>query len=172
MPQQTITLCYRKIIDAHSSKPWEKMVFEDSYSEFRMQAQLFDQRQAYPSFSELLAQVKGADQLHFLVSSAVMGYVRQLNGIIPDIINNLGRHFLPFTNFRFEIINSNVFDQTRHQVAINFYSEPLVWHSTIGDYLLISNGQPTQDGELLTHLLQLQPYLSIHSISTPAEHKA
>jgi hypothetical protein len=164
MGQRTITLCYRKIIDAQATRPWEKMVFEDTYTEFRMQAQLHNQEKRYRTFAELLHHVPGADQLHFLVSSAAMGYLRQLNDLIPDIINNLGRHFLKFTKFQFEIINSDLQDISKHQVAISFYSDPVVWHDTIGQYLLVSDGKETE-GEVLTHLFQLQPFLSIHSLA-------
>ncbi|NJO24941.1 MAG: hypothetical protein HC867_02845, partial [Bacteroidia bacterium] len=61
-----------------------------------------------------------------------------MNGIIPDIKNTLGRQFLSFKNFRFEIINSDITDKSRHNVAINFYSEPLIWHDTIAQICLFS----------------------------------
>src|SRR5689334_7343192 len=107
MNKRIIRLCYRKIIDASATGLWEMHVFEDSYEEFLMQAQFYNQEEKYTSFAQLLQNVKGAEQLHFLVSSAVVGYVKQFNGIIPDITNALDKTFLPFTNFRFEIIASD-----------------------------------------------------------------
>lgn len=165
MTNRIITLCYRKIIDATATKPWDKLVFEDSYQEFKMQAQLYNQEKKYRSFAELRQHVPGAEKLHFLVSAAVIGYLQQLNETIPDILNNLGKHFLKFNRFQFEIINSDLQDQTKHQVAVNFYAEPLVWHDTIGNYLLVSDKQEVA-GEIITHLLPLQPYLSIYSLQT------
>jgi hypothetical protein len=164
---RTIRLCYRKVIDAASEKPWEKMVFQDSYKEFKMQAQLFNQQKQYRSFGELLQRVPDAEQLHFLVSAAVTGYLQQLNENVPDIRNNLGKQFLKFTQYQFEIINSDLQDMSRHRVAINFYSEPLCWHDTISNYLLVSD-KKEQQGECLTHLFQLQPYLSIYTLQTAA----
>ena len=158
-----ITLCYRKIIDANSSRPWDKLVFEDTYREFRMQAQYFNQENKYRSFGELLHHAPGADKLHFLVSGAVRGYLQQLNNVVPDVVNNVGKYFLKFDKFQFEIINSDVLDKARHQVAINFYTEPLVWHATIGEYLLVAPPQ-AEPGELLTQLFRLQPYLTIHAL--------
>lgn len=158
-----ITLCYRKIIDARSTKPWDQLVFEDTYREFRMQAQYFNQQQQYRSFGELLHHVPGAEKLHFLVSAAVRSYLQQLNGVVPDIANNLGQLFLKFSNFHFELINSDLQNKSKHQVAVYFYAEPLQWHDTIGDYLLV--GEPDTD---ITTLFQLQPYLSIHRLQTPA----
>lgn len=164
MPTRRITLCYRKLIDATATRPWDRLVLEESYKELRLQAQYYNQQQQYRTYAELLQHVPGADKLPFLVSGAVVGYLRQLNDTIPDIVNNLGRYFLRFTEFQFEIINSNLLDPGRHQIAINFFSEPLVWHDTIGNYLLVGAEDPTGPAEGLTHLFQLQPYLSIHSL--------
>ncbi len=38
------------MIDAQSVKPWEEMVFEDSYAEFRLQVQNYEGHLQYPSF--------------------------------------------------------------------------------------------------------------------------
>jgi len=160
-------LCYRKVIDANATKAWDKLVFEDSYREFKMQAQLYNQDNKYRSFAELLQHAPGAEQLHFLVSAAVTGYLQTLNEVVPDIINNLGKHFLRFNKYQFEIINSDLQNKSRHQVAFNFYSEPLVWHETISNYLLVSENKAA-NGEVLTDLVQLQPYLSIYSLTTEA----
>jgi hypothetical protein len=165
MAKGIIRLCYRKIIDTSSQKMWDKYVFESTYTELLMQAQLYNTEKKYTSFAELIINVPGADKLHFLVSAAIGGYIQQLNGIVPDILDNLGKHFLSFSNYRFEIINSDFKNKQQHQVAINFFSEPLVWHDSIDNYLLISpvNTDKNED-ELLTNLVQLQPFLSIYSI--------
>lgn len=164
MEKKIITMCYRKIIDINSGRPWEKLVFADSYQEFKMQAQLYNQGQKYETFSELVYAVEGATQLHFLVSAAVIGYLRQLKEIIPDIVNNIGRQFLTFKQFKFEIINSDLTDYTKHIVAVNFYSDPLIWHETIGKYILTSPVSAKDDKEMLTDIFEIQPFLTIHSI--------
>jgi hypothetical protein len=166
MASHIITLCYRKLIDVHTTSVWEKFVFEDTYAEFRMQAQYFNQKKKYHTFAELVQQVPGAEKLHFLVSAAISGYIRQLNETIPDVLNNLGKHFLTFNTFQFEIINSDIQDIKKHQVAINFYSLPLIWHDTIGNYLLLSEKINQTGNVVFTHLFQLQPYVSIYSLQT------
>jgi len=130
-----------------------------------MQAQLYNQDNKYRTFAELLRHAPGAEQLHFLVSAAVIGYLQSLNEIVPDVLNNLGKHFLKFNKYQFEIINSDIQDKSRHQVAFNFYSVPLVWHDTIGNYLLVA-ANTVGVGEILTDLFQLQPYLTIYSLQT------
>jgi len=163
--RKIIRFCYRKIITASSEKEWDKLVWESTYMEFLMQAQYYNRQKKYNTFAELLINVPGAEKLHFLVSAAVTGYVNQLNGIVPDVLDNLGRRFLKFTGFRFEIINSDLRDKTAHQVAVNFFSTPQVLYNTIGNYLLIAeaSGSETEDS-VLTNLLELKPFLSIYSI--------
>lgn len=165
MKKGTICLCYRKIIDQQATGLWEKLVFEDSYQEYRMQVQLYDPEKKYPAFGELVRQVPAAEKLHFLVSAAVTGYVQQLKCIIPDIINTLGKRFLSFDQFRFEIINSHATEKSRHQVAINFISEPLLWHDTVGNQLLLSKTNITGD-DRMTDMVTLQPFLSIYSLKS------
>lgn len=163
MSAPIITLCYRKIIDAKSTQTWEKLVWEDSFAELKMQAQYYNQEGKYTSFAELIHHEPAAERLHFLVSAAVVGYVGQLNKRIPDIVNILGKHFLTFKNFNFEIINSNFENINRHQIAINFFSPDLCWYDTIGNYLLIADAEQT--GEVLqTQLLQIRPFLNINTL--------
>jgi len=165
MSKRVIRFCYRKIVDTSSDKQWDKYVFESSYKEFLMQSQFYNQEKKYNKFSELINNIPSSEKLHFLVSTAVIGYLKQLNGVVPDITNNLGKQFLKFSNFQFEIIESDIKNKQIHRVAINFYSDPMAWHDTIDNFLLVSegNGEKKED-EILTHLLQLQPFLSIYSL--------
>lgn len=163
MLTRRITLCYRKIIDASATRPWDKLVLDDSYRELRMQAQYFNQEKKYRTFGELLHYVPGADRLHGLASGAIIGYLQQLGGVVPDILDNLGRRFLRFDKFQFELINSDLLDPSKHQVAVSFFSEPLRWHDTVGPYL-IASAEAAGDALAPVHTFQLQPYLAIHSL--------
>ena len=118
----------------------------------------------------MLMNIPTADKLHFLVSAAITGYIQQLHEVMPDIVNNLGKFFLNFAAYRFEIINSDIKNKADHRVAINFFSEPMLWHGTIENYLLISpvEGEKNKDGTL-THLVQLQPFFSIYSLKEEKE---
>ncbi len=139
-------------------------MLEDSYAEFRLQVQNFAQVKQYPSFAELVHQVPEAKKINQMVGPALTGYIQQLNEVVPDILNNLGRKFIKFKTYQFEIINSHFDQQEKHQVAISFFSEPMIWCGTIDNYLLLAPvGQETR--EVLTHMMQLQPYLSIYSIT-------
>lgn len=166
MEKAIIRILYRKIIDASSQDLWEKLVFEDTYKEFLMQAQAYNPDKKYTTFSELIHYVPGAERLHFLVSASAVGYLRQLNGKMPNIVSSIGRRFLLFKNYRFEMINSDITDKSKHQVGINFISEPLIWYDTVGNQLLVSTegGKTDEHDEILTEMFAMQPFLSIYSI--------
>ena len=158
MARGIVTLCYQKVIDASSQGAWERDIFEDTRKEFYMQAQQFDQKGLCHTFSDMLRRIPKADRMHYLVSTAAVGYLRQLNQIIPDIRNLYGNLCLPFTNFRFEIIQSHVTDSSLHSVAIYFYSDPLTWIDmldkqfifAVGDHLdALLNGQRIQTDSIL-----------------------
>lgn len=172
MNKRIITFCYRKIIDAASAKPWDKLVFEDSFMEFKMQAQNYSTGTPYTSYADLVKHVPNAARLAGLVTPSITGYVQQLGSIMPEILNNAGRRFLQFDRFQLEIINSDINDKAKHQIAINFYSVPMLWHDTIQNLLLVSSydadGQQksTDANEFSTNLLQLPPYLNISSLKT------
>lgn len=155
---------YRKIIDVNSQQAWEKYVFNDSYTEFLMQAQFYNQEKKYTTFGELIAHVPNAEKLHFLVSGSIIGYLKQLNGKVPDILNNTGKLFLPFSGYKFEIINSDIKDKAKHQVAVNFMSEPLTWYDTINNQLLVSVHTDLVNDEILTEMFSMQPFLTIYSL--------
>ncbi|QJW92324.1 hypothetical protein HNV11_11720 [Spirosoma taeanense] len=167
MAKGLIQLSYCKIIDASASKPWDKAVFDDTYQEFFMQAQLYNPEAKYQTFRELLDNVPNAEQLHYLTSRVAMGDLKQLNQQIPDVVNAFGRLFLPFTQFKFEILASHVKKKEAHRIAIFFYSDPLTWIDTVADKLLIAYGDQRaalQAGqEVNTDLVALQPNLSIWS---------
>jgi len=164
MAKGIIRLLYKKVIDVNSSKAWEKCAFNDSYSEFLMQSQLYNREKKYTSFSELQANVPNADKLHFLVSASVTGYLQQFSGLVPDITNAAGKAFLPFKQYRFEILASDITNINKHRIALHFITAPLLWIDTIGEQLLVAvNNTPQNDETVLTDMLALTPFLTIHS---------
>jgi hypothetical protein len=162
-----IRFTYAKIIDSSATKAWDRVVLEETYQEFFMQAQYFNQTTSWLTFQELLDNVPGADRLHYLTSRAAMGYLQQLNQRIPDLVTVLGKRCVPFTQFNFEILASHVQHKEAHKVAIYFYSDPLTWIDTVGDQLLISHGDQREalqmGSEVTTDLIPMQPNLSISS---------
>ncbi|MBE9466463.1 hypothetical protein ACFP1I_24130 [Dyadobacter subterraneus] len=172
MTKGLIQLCYRKIIDADSQKIWDKYVFDDTYMEFFMQAQTYNQEGKYRTFQEISENVPAAKNLTYLVSTAAFNYIRQLKDVVPDIVNVYGKLCLPFNRFKFEIIDSDVKDKAGHKVAIYFYSDPLTWIDTLDGKLLIAYGDKREainrGEEVETEMIALQPFLNISSVIFPA----
>lgn len=171
MEKGVIKLCYQRVIGATPPTLWDQYVFEDTYKEFFMQAQQFDKERKYATFKEMLQNIPKADQMHYLVSTAAIGYIRQLNETIPWVLNTGGKPCLSFKNFRFEVLQSHIAQKDQHKIAIYFYSEPITWIGTVGSRLLFAQGdclQKLRDGqEIETDMLELSPELFIASIKTP-----
>lgn len=166
MSKGIIRLSYRKVINADPQNAWEKYVSDATFQEYLIQSQNYNPDKKYFTFAELRQHIPNSDKLHFLVSASVINYLKQLNGKVPDILNNLGKVFLPFKNYRFEIIDSDIRDKSRHRIAIEFISEPITWIDTVGNLLLVTTApiqSPGDDG-ILTEMFTLQPFLSIHSL--------
>ncbi len=176
MAKGLIRLCYSKVIDASASGVWEKYVLDDTYREFFMQAQYYNQQQKFTTFREILEHDPKADRLHALVSTAAIGYLRQLNERIPDITNVSGKVFIPFRNFKFEILHSHVKDKYQHKIAIHFYSEVLTWIDTVQNMFLLAVGdkrEALRNGQMIdTEMVAWRPNLSISSFQPATDVQA
>lgn len=168
MVKGIIRLGYHKLIDQTSSSHWEKGTWEATYKEFFMQAQQFDQAGKYKTWEQLSQNIPKAEQISYLVSTSIIGYLRDLDKKIPDLTNNFGELWIPFTQFQFDIITSSIQDKSQHKIAIYFQSEPLLWLDTIGNQMLLAldnqvdklkNGQSIE-----TQMLNLPANASIVSL--------
>jgi hypothetical protein len=150
-------------------------VYEDTYKEFFMQAQTYNQEGKYNTFQEISENVPAASSLSYLVSTAAINYIRQLKDVVPDIANVYGKLCLPFKRFKFEIIQSDIKDRASHKVAIYFYSEPITWIDTLDGKLLIAYGDQREaiiaGDEVETDMIALQPFLAISSVIIGAPKK-
>lgn len=161
MQYPKIRLAYRVIIDNAAATAWERYIFEDSHKEYLMQQQLFNNKeQPANTFRELLAENPKAEQLHFLTGIAANSYVQQLKGLLYLVPDALGNNLFPFEGFRFDIINTDITDITRHKVGLTFFSPLLTYLGTINDYFLVSKDTSVKAG-YDTVMYPLQPQLAI-----------
>lgn len=77
-----------------------------------------------------------AERLHFLVSIAVKGFLQQLNGRIRGVLDKAGTYILSLKQYCFGMINSDKENKAMHQAAVNFFSEPVNWHDSVGGLCL------------------------------------
>lgn len=140
MKNALITVSYKQIIDAACKTSFEERVFNDSYAELLMQSQAYNAEKKYRTFQELIANVPKAASLHYKVNFAIGLYIRELNNIIPGLYDSLGRLIIPFSDYSFEILESDLQNKSTHKIAITYTSSMLTWHADFADHLLLSIG--------------------------------
>jgi hypothetical protein len=156
-----IQLAYRLVIDSNSTFVWDKYVFEDTYQEYLLQHQQFNNKEnPKNTFRELLTENEKATQLHYLVGIAAQNYVQQLNGNFYRVTDILGNNFFPFTNYRLDIINTDITDINKHKIGITFYSPLLTYLGMVDNHFLLSKNTD-DNNEFDTFMIAAQANLSV-----------
>lgn len=133
-----VRFAYAKTIAADSQGAWEKAVFLNTHREFFMQAQQFDLAGDHQTFSEILSANPKAEAIHYLVSTSVAGYLKELGGLIPDVYSEGRKLCLRFKKYRFEVLQSHKLNTAMHRVMITFYSEGFLCLGVIGDRMVLT----------------------------------
>lgn len=161
MPHPKIRLAVRTVIDSNSQNPWDRYIFEDTYREYLMQQQLYnDKDNPKNTFRELLSENPKAEQLHFLTGMAAENYVAQLKGSFYRVTDVLGSTFFPFTGYRLDIINTDITDISRHKVGITLFSPLLNYFGMVNNCYLVSLNTDDAAGHE-TVMFPVQPQLAI-----------
>jgi len=92
MSKGIIRLGVQKIIEEAPVSLWDKFVFDATWMEYRMQAANFNQQSRATLFTTIVRENPGAKKLHDAVSTAAIGYIRQLQDIIPGLVNAHGKN--------------------------------------------------------------------------------
>ncbi|KOS06388.1 hypothetical protein AM493_10365 [Flavobacterium akiainvivens] len=162
MAHTKIKLAYRVVIDHTATQPWDRYIFEDTYREYLMQHQLFnDKDNPKTTFRELLAENPKTQQLHFLTGMAAESYVAQLKGSFYRVPDVLGTTYLPFTTYRLDIVNTDITDMARHKVGITFYSPLFTYLGIVNNCYLVSSNTNSEAPGLETLMFPVQPLLAI-----------
>lgn len=161
MPLPKIRLAVRTVIDSNSQNPWDRYIFEDTYREYLMQQQLYnDKDNTKNTFRELLSENPKAEQLHFLTGMAAENYVGQLKGSFYRVTDVLGSTFFPFSGYRLDIINTDITDMSRHKVGITLFSPLLTYLGMVNNCYLVSLNTDDATGHE-TIMFAVQPQLAI-----------
>lgn len=139
MPHPKIRLACRVIIDRSSVSVWDKYIFEDTYKEYLIQHQLFNiADNPATTFRELLSINPNAEKLHYLTGIAAASYVEQLKGNFYRVHDVLGTTFFPFTNYRLDIVNTDITDSSRHKIGITLFSSLFTYLGIVNNCYLVS----------------------------------
>ncbi|MEN4761899.1 hypothetical protein ABEG63_16320 [Chryseobacterium sp. C39-AII1] len=156
-----IKLAFRIVIDQNSTLTWDKYIFEDTYFEYKIQHQVFDEKEnPVKNYWELLTKNPHAERIPFLLSASVTNYISQLNGEIKSLPDVLGNTFFPIESFKLDLISSNVEDSSKHKIGITFYTPELLLIDIIDNKYLLSKSINTENG-FETYMFAFHPQVAI-----------
>jgi hypothetical protein len=156
-----IKLAFRIVIDKDSALVWDKYIFDDTYFEYKIQHQVFDDKEnPVKNYWELLAKNPHSERIPFLLSASVANYVTQLNGEIKSLPDVLGNTFFPVESFKLDLISSNIEDSSKHTIGITFFTPELFLIDIIDNKYLLSKNHPEGDG-FETFMFAFHPQVAI-----------
>jgi len=158
-----IKIAYRQVIDAASANDFEKNISRASYHEFTLKSQAYNPENKFRTFQQLVENDGRANSLHYKAGFAIGQFLKGLDNKMPFLQDSLGRP-ISFCTHKFEIISSDLNDQSQHKVAITYMTDTLTLYGNMGDYLLLANGDRYDKQDSAdTFILKMQQGLSIFS---------
>ncbi|UKJ06506.1 hypothetical protein [Solitalea lacus] len=159
-----IKLGFKHLFTIKSSTVFEQNVFQDSYNELLMQAQAFDVENRYTNWQQLAKAIpKAAQTLPYKAGFAIGLYIHKLNRIVPNFTDNIGNPLL-FNEHKFEIIQSDFKDKSKHVVALTYITDTLILIDSFGEYLILAYKEQSTDNTLKsTFTIKMQPGISVVS---------
>lgn len=158
-----ITLKYLKNIDSQCTPGSERELWHTTFLEYKLKVQYYDPKGEYEDFQSITnSKPNVADKLTYLVSLSAIFWLKELNGLMPDIVDTLSKPSIPFENYWFNLINSSIKKPQCHHFSLTFISKPLYWIDTISDILLLSSSSP-KDDKVQTFGIRLSPGMAIES---------
>lgn len=156
-----IKLALRIVIDQNSEMIWDRYVFDDTFFEYKIQHQVFDDKEnPVKNYWELLQKNPNAERIPFLLSAASDNYVAQLGGKIKSIFDVLGTTFFEFENYKLDLISSNLEDASKHKIGLTFYSPTFLLLDIIDNKYLLSK-ETEKENSWETFMLPFHPQVSI-----------
>ena len=159
-----IQIAYRQIIDSTCTENFEKNILRISHQEFVLKSQVYNREKKFRTLQQLVDNDGRANSLHDKSKFAVEQIINGLKNKMPHLLDSLGRQ-VAFSSYKFEIISSDIADESSHKVAITYMTDTLALYGNMGDHLLLAgtNGHNNKQ-ELIsvdTFILKMQPGLSI-----------
>ena len=162
MYKAKVRLVYKQVIDETSQSGFEKAIFHASYQEFLLKSQAYNPDGKLKTFSSIKAGDGHANSLHYKLSFATGHFMAGLNNEIPGLKDNLGSN-IKFDVPKFELIESDVTDRSAHKIAINYITETITLVNQLAEFMVLANGDATEQDSVDTYILKMQPNLSIIS---------
>ena len=156
-----IKLAFRIVTDQNSNMIWDKYIFEDTYFGYKIQHQVFDDKEnPMKNYWELLQKNPQAEKIPFLLSFAVVNYVSQLNGEIRSLPDVFGSTFFPIAHFKLDLISSHLEDASKHKIGLTFFTPELALIDILDNKYLLSKDTDGKNG-FETYMFAFHPNVSI-----------
>jgi hypothetical protein len=166
MAKALIRLAYKHVIDSNSQVAFEKDVFNDTYSEFLMQALIYNNKKKFTTFEQMINNNPKANSLHYKVGFAIWLYVKDLNNQIPGLKDSLDIFNVPSESYKLHIIESDITKKQAHKVAIIYRTDTFILFDTIDENMVVAKGDfitVPDSVQAETFIIKIQPALSIFS---------
>jgi len=160
-----IKVAYRQVIDYSSRGELEQNIFKDTYNEYLLQVQSFDPEGKYKKWHELQTQFpKAIVNVPLKVGFSIGGYINNLNNKMPGVWDSLEAIQLPFKNYKFDILDSDITNRPSHKVSVTYESEHLTLLGIVGEFLIVALGDQVEATKpIQTFLLRIRNNFSILS---------
>ncbi|RZJ67957.1 MAG: hypothetical protein EOO50_03790 [Flavobacterium sp.] len=162
-----VRFSYKRVIDSDSTSAWDKAVFEASWFEYRLQVQNYPDFSAFANFADFLKNAPDAEKIHSRISPSVYPLLSQLGGKIPVIVD-ANDEKLDLNQFALKILDSDFEEKSKHRVALEFISKPMILTSEIAQNFIVSNIENRdafqKGAEIQTLLIPMQHGLNVYSI--------
>jgi type VI protein secretion system component Hcp len=132
-----VTLVFKQVIDATSTGLFEKAVHQLTYQEFLLKSQAYNRAGKFKTFDDIRLNDGRANSLHYKLSFPVLPLIESLNKVVPGWYDKLNNNLF-FEEAKFELLTSDITDQSKHRVAIYYTTPILTLYQVIGKYLLLS----------------------------------
>ena len=171
MQNALIQLAYRQVITEQCKSPFEQNVLFVSYNEFLLKSQAYNLDRKFNTFREMVNNDGRANSLHYKLSFPVLPFIEQQQKKIPLLKDNAGRSVV-FNTCQFELIDSDIRNRSLHTIAINYYTDTITVIETLGEYMLLAEGDRSDNLADIPDcfVLKMQDGLSITKFQQLTEH--
>jgi hypothetical protein len=160
MAKALIRLAYKQVIAATIGGDFERNVFDTTYQEFLLKAQVYNTGGKFKTFTQLKANDNRANSLHYKLSFTTIDLISGLSSKIPQLKDNMNNPLL-FEQHKFELIESHITDRGAHKVAITYYTGMLTLFNTMGEYMTLGAGNIMTEDLTETFTIKMQPNLAV-----------
>jgi hypothetical protein len=160
-----IKICKKVVIDHATNWTIAQTIHEDSFRELIYQFQSLGH--SFNTWEQVVKySPKAVIGIKKLVNAGIVQQIAGLKGKIPNGLSDITKTIeIPFVDYHFDIVESDIRDIVSHKIALLFISDTLTLIDSIDDRILLAVGDKTNDlknkQKIDTFLLELSTEITI-----------